>query len=454
MVGEFRMPSLGADMERGTLVEWLVTPGDHVRRGDVMATVDTEKTVMDVESFEDGVIAELLAAPGETLTVGTPMARITPTPASVMAPPATAPVSTPVPEAEVEPEQTTPSPGARVPSATPPVRRLARGLGLDLTRITGTGKAGHVTRADVERAAAEQRTDAGAVRSVRVSPRARRLAGELGVDEANVAGTGPHGAVTGGDILRAAKGNEPTGAEGRPGAQNGPGPTPGPADPGQRATGLRRRIGTLMSRSKKTIPHYYLGTTIDLQAALTWMHAVNAQRPVSTRLVPAALLLKASALAARQVPELNGFYTEARFRPSPVVHLGVAVALREGGLVAPAIHAADTLTVDQMMERLRDVVTRARTGHLRRAEIADPTLTVTALGELGVDTVYGVIYPPQVALVGFGRVRERPWAQDGMLTVHQAVNATLSADHRVSDGLRGGRFLDLINDVLQRPEEL
>jgi pyruvate dehydrogenase E2 component (dihydrolipoamide acetyltransferase) len=454
------MPSLGADMERGKLVEWLVTPGDYVHRGDVMATVDTEKTVMEVESFEDGVIAELLAAPGETLAVGAPMARITPTPATVTAPPVAAPAGTPAAPAEVgvEREHTSPPPGAGAPSATPPVRRLARGLGLDLTRITGTGRGGHITRTDVERAASRQRPDAGSVRPVRISPRARRLAGELGVDQTTVAGTGPRGAVTGEDVLRAVRGNAPADVESHAGASRGPrpatAPAPAPPDTGQRATGLRRRIGALMSRSKKTIPHYYLGTTVDLQAAVAWMHAVNAQRPVSARLVPAALLLKACALAARQVPEVNGFYTEARFRPSQAVHLGVAVALREGGLVAPAIHDADTLTVDQLMERLRDVVTRARAGRLRRAEIADPTLTVTALGDLGVDTVYGVIYPPQVALVGFGRVRERPWAQDGMLTVRQAVTATLSADHRVSDGLRGGRFLDLVDEMLQRPEDL
>jgi pyruvate dehydrogenase E2 component (dihydrolipoamide acetyltransferase) len=209
-----------------------------------------------------------------------------------------------------------------------------------------------------------------------------------------------------------------------------------------------------MSRSKKTIPHYYLGTTVDLQAAVSWMQAANVQRPVAARLVPAALMLKACALAAREIPDVNGFYTDGRFRPSPAVHLGVAVSLRGGGLIAPAIHDADTLSLDLLMERLRDVVARARSGHLQRAEMADPTITVTNLGDLGVESVYGVIYPPQVAMVGFGRVVEQPWAQDGMLGVRHAVTATLSADHRVTDGLRGGRFLTRVSELLQKPEEL
>ena len=209
-----------------------------------------------------------------------------------------------------------------------------------------------------------------------------------------------------------------------------------------------------MARSKKEIPHYYLSTTVDLRAALDWMQAANAGRPVAERLVPAALLLKAAALAARDVPEMNGFWTDGAFAPSASVHLGVAVALRKGGLVAPALHDADRLPLDELMAGLRDLVARARGGRLQRAEMSDPTLTVTNLGDLGVESVFGVIYPPQVALVGFGRVVEQPWASNGLLGVRPAVTATLSADHRVSDGLRGGRYLDRITELLQTPEEL
>jgi pyruvate dehydrogenase E2 component (dihydrolipoamide acetyltransferase) len=209
-----------------------------------------------------------------------------------------------------------------------------------------------------------------------------------------------------------------------------------------------------MARSKREIPHYYLSTTIDLHAALDWMQATNAGRPVTDRLVPSALLLKATALAARDVPDMNGFFENGVFAPSDAVHLGVAVALRKGGLVAPALHDADRLPLDELMAALRDLVARARGGRLQRAEMTDSTITVTNLGDLGVESVFGVVFPPQVALVGFGRVMERPWAENGLLGVRPTVTATLSADHRVSDGLRGGRFLDRITELLQRPEEL
>jgi pyruvate dehydrogenase E2 component (dihydrolipoamide acetyltransferase) len=209
-----------------------------------------------------------------------------------------------------------------------------------------------------------------------------------------------------------------------------------------------------MARSKREIPHYYLTQGIDLRAATEWMRETNAGRGVEQRLVPAVLLLKATALAARKVPEVNGFYTDGAFHPSEHVHLGVAVSLRGGGLVAPAIHDADQRSLDDLMASLKDVVSRARAGRLKGSEMSDPTITVTNLGDQGVESVVGVIYPPQVALGGFGRIVERPWAVDGMLAVHPVVTASLAADHRVTDGHRGGLFLAAVDDLLQRPEEL
>ncbi|UTT68853.1 2-oxo acid dehydrogenase subunit E2 [Arthrobacter sp. DNA4] len=474
---EFRMPSLGADMEHGKVVEWLVKPGDYVHKGDLVAAVDTDKTVMDIESFQEGVVAEFLVDIGDTVDVGTPIARITATPAEI--PP---PARIPPPE---------PEPGTKAP---PPVRHLAHTLGVDVGRISGSGPGGEVTRADVERAAAASGTSAraapaaesdvpveSAAHRVRSSPLARRLAAELGVDLQAIAGTGPGGAVTEEDVLAAVPPRERAPKEEAPSkrapseraaeepAEAPPSEAPvaepphkaaeeaprrGRKDTGSKAETLRQAIGSLMSRSKKEIPHYYLSTTLDLAAAMAWMQGANQQRPVSSRLVPSALLLKATALAAKEVPDMNGFFTKGAFQPSAAVHLGVAVALRHGGLVAPALHDADTLTLDELMDQLRDLVGRARAGRLQRAEMADPTLTVTNLGDLGVESVYGVIYPPQVAMVGFGKVLEQPWAHNGMLGIRHAAIATLSADHRVSDGLRGGRFLARIDELLQKPGEL
>jgi pyruvate dehydrogenase E2 component (dihydrolipoamide acetyltransferase) len=222
----------------------------------------------------------------------------------------------------------------------------------------------------------------------------------------------------------------------------------------ERQLAMRRAIAALMARSKREIPHYYLASQIDLQRTLRWLELENATRPVAERLLPAVPLLKAVALAVRQVPEMNGFMEADEFKPSHAVHLGVAISLRQGGLIAPAIHDADRLPLGELMQALRDLVTRARAGRLRGSEMADPTITVTNLGDQGVESVFGVIYPPQVALVGFGKITERPWASDGMVGARQVVTATLAADHRVSDGHRGGLFLAAVDRLLQQPEAL
>ena len=417
-MADFLMPSLGADMEHGKIVEWLVKPGDYVRRGDLVAVVDTDKTVMDVESFQEGVVAELLVDPGATVPIGTPLARITPTPAEVGAParaPVARPRRRPVPAAPPVRAAAVQAPRRGASPIAPPVRHLAHRLGVDTARIHGTGKGGAVTRADVEHAVAA-RPSAGTGAVLPAGPSARRGTRRRAVrrQRHRTGGCRDRGG-------RAARRGQPDGSRRLPPSplprgNTAPGGAAGrgkAADARERVASLRRAVGALMSRSKKTIPHYYLSTTLDLRAAVEWMQSVNAQRPVASRLVPSALLLKAAALAAKDVPEVNGFYDDGGFRPSASVHLGVAVALRQGGIVAPAIHDADTLAVDVLMEQLRDLVSRARAGRLQRAEMADPTITVTNLGDLGVESVFGVIYPPQVAMLGFGRVMEQPWAQNG-----------------------------------------
>jgi pyruvate dehydrogenase E2 component (dihydrolipoamide acetyltransferase) len=234
---------------------------------------------------------------------------------------------------------------------------------------------------------------------------------------------------------------------------------PGPPPEGARsaadlAAQLRHTIGAAMARSKREIPHYYLAGTIDLGRALDWLAALNQARPVTERVLPAALLLKAVALAVHEVPELNSRWEGDRVLTSERVHLGVAVSLRRGGLVAPALHDADRRSLAELMAGLRDLVARARAGRLRSSELADPTMTVTNLGDQSVETVFGIIYPPQVAIVGFGRPVERPWVVDGQVVARPVVTATLSADHRVTDGHRGGLFLAALDRRLQDPAGL
>lgn len=432
-MSDFTMPSLGADMDSGTLLEWLVKPGDQVHRGDVMAVVDTDKAAIEIESFQDGVLGSVLVEPGTRVAVGTPLATVLP--------------ATEAPGAETR------APAPHRPVA-PPLRHHAAELGVQIDELAGTGPDGAVTRQDVDAAAAARRAPRPVARPAgpRVSPYARRLAHELGVDLTTVVGTGEQGTVRAEDV--------------RATAPTVPVPTPAPAPVVEEPTTSpaaetradrtsdRAVVAARMSRSKREIPHYYVATTVDMHAVTTWLARTNRDLAVSDRIVPAAALLRSIALAARQMPQLNGFWVEDAFVPGEDVHLGVAITVRRGALVAPALLGAADLDLPTVMRRLRDLVARARSGRLTRAELTEPTLTVTDLGDQGVEEVIGVIQPPQVALVGVGRMVERPWAVDGMLGVRPVVRLTLSGDHRATDGYTGARFLATVDELLQHPEEL
>ena len=265
------------------------------------------------------------------------------------------------------------------------------------------------------------------------------------MDLTTVKGSGPGGAIERADVEQAAvaKKTEP------------PAPVAAPAEAREKfRAGMRRAIAAAMARSNRDIPHYYLQTRIDMTRALRWLEAENAKRSIKDRLLPAVLTLKAVALALKDVPELNGFWINDQHQPSDAIHVGFAISLRKGGLVTPAIHEADRKTLDELMAAMRDVIDRARSGHLRASEMSDPTITVTNLGDLGVESVFGVIYPPQVALVGFGRIAEQPWADNGMLGVRPVLMASLAGDHRATDGHRGAQFLDALNRHFQSPEKL
>jgi pyruvate dehydrogenase E2 component (dihydrolipoamide acetyltransferase) len=214
---------------------------------------------------------------------------------------------------------------------------------------------------------------------------------------------------------------------------------------------MRQAIAAAMARSKREIPHYYLSTSIDLSRAMTWLTDENLKRPIEERLLYGVLLIKAVALALREVPELNALWSGGQVVQSQAIHVGVAISLRQGGLVAPALHDTDRQSLSELMRNFRDLVTRARAGTLRSSELSDPTITVTSLGEQGAESVFGVIYPPQVAIVGFGKLVERPWVAEGRIVARPVVTATLSGDHRVTDGHRGGLFLTAVGRLLQNP---
>lgn len=374
---DFKLPSLGADMDEGTLLQWQVKPGDTVKRGQVVAVVDTSKAAVDVEIWHDGVLAEQLVQPGDKVPVGTVLARLR------------------------EPGEAAPALAA-VPAQSAPAR-------------------------------------------LPVSPSARRRAVELGIDPGQVRGTGAQGSVTLADIEAAAS---------RGTAPKSVAPVVAADAAADRQQAMRRAIAAAMSRSKREIPHYYLSETIPMALALQWLQRHNQTLAITERVLPAALLLKAMALAVSRTPELNGFYRDGHFEPVAAVHIGVAIALRGGGLVAPALHDVASKPLAQLMRELSDLVKRVRAGSLRSSELADPTITLTNLGDQGAQSVSGVIYPPQVALLGLGRIAPGPWVQDGVVQALPLVCATLAADHRVSDGHRGALFLASLREWLQQPQAL
>lgn len=455
-MADFIMPNLGADMAAGTLVKWHVTPGDAVKHGQVIAEVDTEKGIIDIECFETGTISRLVIEPGAKIPVGALMAVI-----ETASAPATPSAGLPSAASGDQAQESK-------PHASPLARKIAAELGVDLSKLTGTGPGGLIDREDVESAAAAAKAPPPArpaSASPRMSPLARRRAAELGLDPAAIQGSGPGGAIEQADIERAAAARASTAGAPAASACSTGGSVASASSTGLQGqdalatrdasattSGMRRAIAAAMSKSKREIPHYYLQSRVDMSAALKWLEAENAKRSIKDRLLPAVVLLRAVAKALRDVPQLNGFWLDGQHRVSKAIHLGFAISMKGGGLVAPAVHDVDRKSCDDLMADLRDLIPRARAGRLRSSEMTDATLTVTSLGDLGVEAVFGVIYPPQVALVGFGKIMEQPWAKDGMLGVHPVMHASLAADHRATDGHVGAQFLDALNRHLQSPE--
>lgn len=273
---------------------------------------------------------------------------------------------------------------------------------------------------------------------IKASPLARKQAQERGIDLRGLSGSGPQGAILLADLPR---------------------PTPQPVvekapEAGDEKELMRRAIAAAMARSKREIPHYYLATTVDLQTALAWMTRYNHDKAADEQLLMTALLHKAIALALVDNPELNGFYQNGQFKPADEIHLGMAISIRNWGLITPALHQVDKAPLAELMQRMRDLTLRARRGGLRSSEMTDATITVSSMGDRGVDTLFGVIYPPQVALIGIGCPQTLPWVVNGEICPRLLVNISLAADHRVSDGHQGAKFLRRVNKLLQHPESL
>ena len=378
---EFQMPSLGADMEDGTLIEWKKKPGDVVKRGDIIAEVETQKGLIEIEVFDEGTIAELLIQEGTKVPVGTKMALIQPS--------------------TIEAEK--------------PIEL-------------------HPIMEKISEPIIEEKTD---TISIKASPLAKKMAQENHIDLSKIIGTGPDGAITKEDIDVSIKQSET--------AETEKISTPSEA--------IRMAVAAAMSKSNREIPHYYLEKKIDMTKALAWLQEANKQRTVANRLLPVVLFIKAMAKSLKEVPDLNAVWENGLLQKTEI-NIGFVVSLRNGGIIVPAIPQSDTKNADEIMTALNDLIPRARALKLRSSELSSSTITLTNLGDAGADTVFGIIYPPQVAIVGLGTITEQPFAENGMLGIRSLANVTLAGDHRATDGLTGSRFLSSLDKYLQNPEAL
>ncbi|RRS30722.1 MAG: pyruvate dehydrogenase [Epsilonproteobacteria bacterium (ex Lamellibrachia satsuma)] len=405
----FKMPSLGADMEEGTLMEWKVKEGDSVKKGQVIAEVESNKGVIEVEIFEDGVVDKLLVEPGTTCAVGTPIASIRK-------------------ENETSESQQKEQEVSTEKTVDKKVAETEKTIEKETAKPLAAEKETKTIPNPVEEAPKNAESP-----EIKISPAARKKAQELGVD-LNALASKMQGKIGAAEVEAAAKAAK---QKKRGGSDS-----------------MRKAIAAAMSRSNAEIPHYYLSTSINMTPALEWLAEQNKKRSIKERILPAALIIRAVVKALQAVPELNGFWKEDGLQISETINPGVAIARREGGLLTPALLNAQEMNLDQTMKAFHDLITRTRSGKLRSSEITQQTIVITNLGDLGVERVYGVIYPPQVALVGLGRIIDAPWVIGDALAVRKVMQATLAGDHRATDGRTGALFLDKLNQILQKPEEL
>lgn len=424
----FLMPSLGADMEAATLVEQLVEPGATVKHGDIIAAVETQKGVIEIEAFEDGILEKWLVELGTKVPVGTALANIK-SEQGYQTPEFSTDPDDPEPDQPEVPQPQDPAPAPNLPenpatqdpSPEPPGPEIPAPALPDPEIQWPTEMAGSPTTGQKQRP--------------RATPAARRLAAQVGIDINTISAKDPEAQISRADIAAIATATP---------SKRKPEPT----------TGMRTAIAAAMSRSKREIPHYYLSHQADLTNADAFLRKTNSDRPPENRLLLGALYLKAVALAVQKVPEMNGHYQNDRFQPSQDINVGLAISLRGGGLVAPALLNADAIELDDLMSAIADLVTRVRAGRFRSSELSDATITLTSLGDRAVNQLYGVIYPPQVAIVGIGTPSLRPWVHEGQIVPRLIADITLAADHRVSNGRRGALFLKRIADSLFSPESL
>ena len=439
-----RMPQLGMSMEEGTVLEWAVEEGESVATDDVLCVVESEKTTADVEAREAGVLRRVLVPEGGVVEPGTAIGVLADPEEDLSA------YAAEIEEADLDAGTAGASGGGAAatagggaPSAigsdrgtssrgapeagteiraSPGARRAAEEAGVDLATVEGTGPQGAITEDDVREAAAEGEPD----RSVRASPGARRRAEEAGIDLATVEGTGPQGTITEGDVERAieAGGGAGTGTSGnatRTVAES------------RELSGMQRTIAERLGESYREAVHVTLGREVDATAL---RETTAAAKDAGVDVALTDLLVAALGETLEEFPAFNALFEDGEHRLIEEVNVGLAVDV-EGGLVTPVLGDVRGRSAESVNRERRELVDRVRSGAFTMDDLEGGTFTVSNLGLFGVDHFDPVIDPPQVAILGVGRVRE-----DGTTTL------SLSFDHRVVNGADAARFLDALVDRL------
>lgn len=468
MATDVLMPAMGYDMTEGTIVRWLKQPGDAVKRGEPIAEIETDKAVVEIEAFAEGTLAEIVASEGDVVPVGALIARIgadgevvapaTPAPqeapqatSGAASPPAAAAPPPPAQDAAQSPAAGAPEPAAPVATASPPPAPAAPAPPSNATSTNGR---------------------------LRISPVAARIAAERGIDPHTIHGTGPDGRILRRDVEAARAGRPAAVAPAAPSAAApaapaaAPSPAPSLPRPAATAAGgslpaalpqqdvifepvkMRQTMARRMAQSKGPAPHYYLTVDIDMTEAQALRKQVNESAKGEYKVSVNDLVSRAVVLALNKHPLFNATFTETgQIRLNARVNLGLAVALPDG-LIAPCVIDVGRASMIQLSQASRDLAERARANRLRPDEYADGTFTISNLGMYGIDTLVAIINPPQTAILGVGRVVEKPVAREGQVVIREMMTAALSADHRVTTGAEGAEFLRTIRETLENPVRL
>lgn len=454
----FGMPSLGHTMEKGKIIEWLKQEGDAVAKGEPLVVIETDKVITEVESPADGVVLKIAVAVEEERPIGTPLVLLGAADEqlseadiqqllgdqSAAAPAAPAAPSTPAPAPPLAAPPRAAASGERL-KISPIARKLCDELGIDPATVSGTGPGGRITREDVEKAA--QAPAPAIAERVKISPVARKLCEEMGIDPATVIGTGPGGRITRDDVLKAAEVAKAT-------------PAPAAATLASGGTvplrGMRGRVAERMFQSWNTIPRVTEVMLVDMNATVNFRQAMLAQweQQYGVRISLNDLITKAVAAALRRHPRLNATLVDQEVHLHEQVNVGVAVNLDEG-LIVPVIADADRKDLGQIARESRALAEKARAVPMRLSpdEVSNGTFTITNLGTTGIDLFTPIINPPQVAILGVGMVQRRPVVVGDALAIRPSVYLCLVFDHRAVDGVPVANFLQDLQGLLEKPQE-